>query len=120
APPPSDGESLLPLLEGRDRDYRRSSAIAEASDGHGVELALRNRSWKLIVRPGIGADQLFDHDEDPGERHDLAAVQGERGRELALELDAALGRDREDPFRPAKQVLSPQLREQLQALGYVH
>lgn len=118
-PPPSDGQSLLPLLEGSDGAYRRTTAVAESATRGGLQRAVRAAGWKLIVPPRGRAPELFHRSLDPAERIDLAAVRSGRERELAGALESVLGPAAAHPFRPVTQPLGRELREQLRALGYV-
>jgi len=117
-PPPSDGESLLPLLEGRDGAYRRTQAVAESAMPGGLQRAVRADGWKLIVPPRGRPPELFHRRLDPAERIDLAAVRSRRERELAGALESILGPAASHPFRPVSEPLGRELREQLRALGY--
>ncbi|WP_414661112.1 sulfatase-like hydrolase/transferase [Horticoccus sp. 23ND18S-11] len=59
--------------------------------------SLRYESWKLIVF-GEGAksrSELFNLAADPGEKHDLAASEPQRLRQLRALMDAAAVRDRD-------------------------
>ena len=63
-----DGESLLPVLEGK-ADGVRDSIFSAYRD---VQRAVRDDRWKLIRYPGAGMTQLFDLLADPHECHNLA------------------------------------------------
>lgn len=94
AAPPTDGVSLLPLLQGE------SSSVREAAIGeyHSRLPELYNRtivtnSWRLTryeARQDWG--ELFNYETDPGEHRNLFGEPGtaEIVRELTAELDAAL------------------------------
>ncbi len=65
---PVDGDSLLPLLAGRDIAWRNRSVI-EYADGPGARLdycGIREDRWKLVVYES-GAMELLDLVEDPWE-----------------------------------------------------
>ena len=70
---PSDGESLLPLLEGEQRQ-RKTDLYWE----HGDQQALRHGDWKL-VRRRMGKKnpetRLFNLATDAGEKNDLSRDQ---------------------------------------------
>ena len=63
-----DGESLLPVLEGK-ADGVRDSIFSAYRD---VQRAIRDDRWKLIRYPRAGMTQLFDLLADPHECHNLA------------------------------------------------
>jgi arylsulfatase A-like enzyme len=71
--------------------------------------------WKLVHRRP-GKPLLFNVATDPGELHDLAAVQPERLAALEAELDVSIT-ERPQPAPLAKS--DPDTLERLRALGYV-
>jgi choline-sulfatase len=83
----------------------------------GVEhLALRGARWKYVAR-SAGGEELYDLAEDPGETRDLAAEQPARVRELRAALRSRLAAM---PLRVLDAgELSPELRHELEALGYL-
>jgi arylsulfatase A-like enzyme len=122
-----DGRSLMPLLRGD--AWPAHAYLAEVFASSGVayrraSFAVRQDSWKLIVRPpGWGNSafawkrdeerELYDIDHDGGEQHDLAASEDARVVELkgrALELRNTR------PAAPLK--LGDEDRAALKALGY--
>lgn len=76
---PLDGESLLPLLEGR--DWQRQAPLYWEHEGN---AAIRQGQWKLVRRHG-GPWELYDMEGDRTELDDLAA--GDRRRAEALERE---------------------------------
>lgn len=74
APVGSEGRSLAPILAGRQTQGRDSIFTAYT----GVQRALRDERWKLIVYPKVNKTQLFDLKNDPFELRDLAAVAEHR------------------------------------------
>jgi arylsulfatase A-like enzyme len=67
-PASSEGQSLVPLLQGRpakQRDY----LFTAYKDG---QRAVRNDRWKLIRYPQVNVTQLFDLQSDPHELKNLA------------------------------------------------
>lgn len=69
APDGSDGKSLVPILKGDAKQVRDSIFLAYRN----VQRAVRDERWKIIVYPQINKTQLFDLQNDPDERKDLAA-----------------------------------------------
>jgi arylsulfatase A-like enzyme len=124
------GESLLPLLEGRARGAGEGAAFASAralperhaDRGYALEPsgqihALRTPRWKLVLYPGAGREwiELYDLAADPGERANLAEREPARRDELLARLRGwmALGSAAQTPAQ-----ISPELRRHLEALGY--
>jgi len=71
-----EGRSLLPWLRAG-RDDRPIEEVAFAQYG---QASVRYGPWKLMRMPppaGTGEWQLFNTDDDPGERHDLSSAQHE-------------------------------------------
>ncbi|WP_145372370.1 sulfatase [Maioricimonas rarisocia] len=107
-----DGESLLPLFEGREdamasRDvvwhfpyYHPEKGYEDAQVGIGIndfavsrttpQSAIRAGRYKLIHFYDDDRDELYDLANDLGEQHDLSGEQPQRARELRQRLDAAL------------------------------
>lgn len=173
-PQPDDlpGRSLLPL-RGTDTDPSGSLAFAELSHGlpQGMEAeppmdgvySVRDARWKLLLNPSgfhprkvpypclpdrsfpIAHQELYDLENDPGERLNLLALDGDELKEAALsaapgnELDAAeylleasrscqrlsgqltgwLERHASIPAVDEARQVSEEVRQKLVALGYV-
>jgi arylsulfatase A-like enzyme len=118
APTSVSGLDLAPLWKAPGDGWPERALFAEANrtiDGNIPRRAMRNGRWKLVVH-GDGQRELFDLVEDPGERANRAAADPERARELARRLEVELGSVRKAPGLPK---LEPDLRRQLEALGYV-
>jgi len=79
---PVDGESLVPLLEGRNRS--RQHPIFFEHEGN---CAVRDGQWKL-VRRFPGPWELYDMTVDRTETNDLAAKNPGKVKELAAAYDA--------------------------------
>jgi len=62
-----DGESLLPLTEGRE-EGDRPAMIAGTDRGRLTKLAVRLPPWKVIVDVETGAETAYRLDRDPRER----------------------------------------------------
>jgi len=69
APEGSEGESLVPVLTGKSKGERKTLFTAY----RGLQRAIRDDRWKLIVYPRINKTQLFDLKNDPDELRDLSA-----------------------------------------------
>lgn len=69
APEGSEGVSLVPVLTGKSQQARETIFTAY----RGLQRAVRDDRWKLIVYPRVNQVQLFDLKNDPDERRNLAA-----------------------------------------------
>jgi arylsulfatase len=63
-----DGHSLMPLLEGRKDEYKTKYIISEISREYACVI---KEKWKLIANLGDSSFQLYDLDEDYGEKNNL-------------------------------------------------
>jgi arylsulfatase A-like enzyme len=84
----SDGTSLLPLLRDPQRKWDLPALTTHGQGNH----ALRTERWRYI-HYADGGEELYDHQSDPNEWHNLA------GREEFRELKTALAE-----FLPKKDV----------------
>ena len=117
-PPSISGRDLAPLWQTPDARWPERDLFAEAnstSDGVGPQRAVRSGRWKLVLHGG-GERELFDLGGDPAERVNRAAAEPERAADLESQLAASLGSARAAPALPK---LSPAMRKQLEALGYL-
>jgi len=121
APAPARaGVSLVPLLEGE--RLPRPPIVAElrsALDWRRIDAVI-TRGWKLTYHRVAGL-ALFDLRNDPGEQHNVAALRPEVARAMRAEMQRRIGAAQErgksvadSPAPP----LDPELRRQLEALGY--
>ncbi len=133
-PDSAQGQSLVPLMMQDDTWRERPIIVERPASDHPTSPAPRTFSsvavifdgWKLIQhgdgRGEVPEYELYDHVDDPGDRHDLAAEQPETVARLAEVLDSwrrdadarQLGSDAVLP-----QELSQEELERLRALGYV-
>lgn len=86
---PLDGRNLWPaIVEGRSEP--REDLLFAVEDGQRTWLAVRRRQWKLVreIRRADRAatEYLFDIDNDPDEKTDLAAKQPQLVKELAARI----------------------------------
>ena len=93
APPAAaDGESLIPLADGRENGDR--TAIAVTSDlGNLSQMAVRKPPWKLVRWVPSDDEEAYRLDLDPRERTDVRAQAPKRLRTLLDEELAGLRRD---------------------------
>jgi arylsulfatase A-like enzyme/Tfp pilus assembly protein PilF len=97
--PATYAETLVPLLHFGWSDLR----------------VIREGRWKYVQAP---RPELYDLASDPGERHDLAAVQGARAAAMRGALAAVLEQERKAQAAGGAGA-STELIEKLGALGYV-
>jgi arylsulfatase A-like enzyme len=122
AAPAVDGESFAKdLLRGGCRSSSpaffelRNATWAETSDLPAA--GLRDDHWKYIARLKTGSDELYDLEQDPGEKVNLIGSERERvdamrGRILAI---FASGSSRSKP----SEKLAPEVEDRLRSLGYL-
>jgi len=66
-----DGISLRPLLESEDAAWNRPSLTTHGRGNHSI----RDDRWRYI-RYADGSEELYDHNDDPNEWHNLAEDPG--------------------------------------------
>ncbi len=87
-----DGESLVPLLEGRDRERLAERPLYfhfpnyAWHGGNRLGSAVRFGDYKLIERFDDGSLELFDLRDDLGERKNLAEAEPERAAAMLSRL----------------------------------
>jgi arylsulfatase A-like enzyme len=143
APPGTQGQSLVPLLDGARAERARSEAFFEWSppgrdrspSATDRIFALRQDRWKLVSNPAglrpwnrpylripgsgfsLARTELYDLEADPHETRNLAAAQPEIVRRLASRLDQWLAG--ELPRQGASDAPGEEALEQLRQLGYI-
>jgi len=126
-PPGLSGRSLVPVLAGAETEPRVAFSELRLSPWNDhPRAAMRDARWKLIANlppraPGWAEIEFYDLAKDPGERENLIGLRSEALDRLAAGLEAqrrALGREGELAL-PDDRLAPPDLREQLEALGYV-
>lgn len=98
-------------------DSETEARVVARTAGPGPTTSLRRGDWKLVHYARSQRFELFDLANDPDELRDLASQEPDRVRSGREELDAYR---REQRTRNAGQrvSLTPELREELEALGY--
>lgn len=136
-----DGQSLLSLLRGKEKDRRfladtlllglgESSAQGQKDDPFRIaanegrnkiilnrELDPKEKAYFIPPAPGRPAAELYDLDADPGEKSELSTRKGQLANRLARELRTRHAAGRKT--RPSKAALSKEMEERLRALGYI-
>jgi len=75
-PPGIDGRSLLPIMQGKEKQVRDTVFLAYRD----VQRAVRSGPWKLIYYPKINKFQLFNLSDDPDEITNLAEEPAQADR----------------------------------------
>lgn len=115
------GESLLDVMEELERGPR--SLFSMRSIRHGKDVrrmrSIISGSYKAIQYQHDDRVLLFNLDEDPGEKKNLARKQPDRLREMLEEMDAQDARALQSSiFEAGVQNLSVEDLERLQKIGY--
>ncbi len=124
-PPGLEGRSLLPWMAGLDANVTEGENGAEIAfswlEADGLQsAAVTTPTWRLIEnRRPISGRLLYDHRADPTERHDLARERPVRTGFLGTQLQAEERLNR-GKLRAGEVTVDPELRKQLEALGYLH
>lgn len=87
----ADGVSLVPALQGGSLDRDALYWHFPHYSNHGMQSpggAIRDGDYKLLEYYENNTVQLFNLDEDIGEKNDLAAAQPEKAKELRRKLQA--------------------------------
>jgi arylsulfatase A-like enzyme len=80
APAESEGQNLMPVLQGQARGVRDSLFLGYRD----LQRSVLDDRWQLIVYPQINKTQLFDLRADPNELKDLAANPAHAGEVMRL------------------------------------
>jgi arylsulfatase A-like enzyme len=119
---PTDGRSLVPLLDGEQVPPRNLFAVrwAETVDPPVSRHAVLTDRWKYIFTQPRGREELFDMLADPGDKHDQFTAQRDVAAALRRELDAFIARPKrhQRAYRDSEQSAG-KLEQQLRTLGYV-
>ena len=107
-----DGQSLVPLLEGREREPVHAISVAPPRSDGKCAISLRTPEWKY-TRDATGRQSWYDLVEDPRELEDRSESESERVAAAASELSDLLGREVPKVVMPE---LGPVRAAQLRAL----
>ncbi len=110
-------------FEGRDilaerRGNARTTVVFSRSAGELPAFALRDDDYAFIYHPFLDRAELFDRRRDPHELHDIAEAHPELVQRYRSEVTARADRLSVLVVPPASKP-TPELLEQLEALGYV-
>jgi arylsulfatase A-like enzyme len=90
-PEGNEGKSLAPVLRGRASQHREVIFTAYI----GVQRAVTDGRWKLIVYPRVNKVQLFDLHADP---HETGDISGEVAHKATLDRLTALLREAQEQY----------------------
>lgn len=118
-----EGRSLLASISGdgtAGHDGEEEAALSWLDDFSVRAASVTTPAWRLIeTRQPVSGRVLYDRRADRGERRDLSTRRPVRTGYLAAWLRAA-ERPRAGTLRPSESRINRELRQRLQALGYVH
>jgi arylsulfatase A-like enzyme len=121
APPGIDGVSIIPDRRSAASCSRPvvSERTSEAGHVSGAAMVVDDR--KVIVDYEGAGSQLFDLSADPSEARDLSGERAGERRDLEAELARRLNADGSSmaPWSEVPGELTPEMQEELRALGYV-
>jgi arylsulfatase len=114
----TDGQSLMPLADGRPELYSSQHAISEIWTKH---LCVRTEEWKLIANYVEGEKELFNLPRDPGEIHNLASERPEVVQEFEQIIHEHLLAINAPPddLRQCGVEVDAAMQSRLRALGYM-
>jgi choline-sulfatase len=120
-PPGLEGHSLLSWMTGMaGEDGAEAEAFSWLDEGGFRAAAVTTPAWRLIEnRLPLPARLLYDRRADPAERRDLAGESPVRAGFFGARLRAE-ERLRKGSLRSGEATVDPELRKQLEALGYLH
>lgn len=115
----SAGTSLAAALGGAPMDQHPSfaeSLVPRLHYGWSDLRSVRDGRWKFILAP---KPELYDLQDDPGERQNRAGTDVARAGALRSALEQSMREEKESAKNAAGTNISPEVRERLGALGYV-
>jgi arylsulfatase A-like enzyme len=98
--PPWDGQNIWPIITGEESRISERSMYWKTRKAS----AVRKGDWKLIISGKEGKNELFNLQNDPYEKSDLASQESERVLELKALLEQIASKDRE-PSQEVQHVL---------------
>jgi len=116
---PAAGATLAAALGGAAMEPHSSfaeSLVPRLHYGWSDLRSVRDGRWKFILAP---KPELYDLQDDPGERQNRATTDAARARALRSALEQAMRDERPSAKEAAGAGISPEVRERVGALGYV-
>ncbi|MCU0610602.1 MAG: sulfatase [Candidatus Eisenbacteria bacterium] len=121
-----EGHSLVPLIHGAASGPPPAPAFAEALLYYDELKSITDDGFKLVLNPTTGKTMLFDLENDPAERWDLARADTARVQSMLAELhgwmetSAALAESLPHSAGGNKARIDADTEAQLRALGYLN
>jgi arylsulfatase A-like enzyme len=115
SPPGVQGHSLFPVLGGA--APTRDAAYFDTP--RGSQTGILRDGWKLIETPASGRRRLFQVEQDPGEKQDVATREPARTDALAAELAAHRRENEADRVEGMDVAVPESVHKALESLGYV-
>lgn len=114
----SDGKSLKPLMEEGDGEDRKvySSTYGAQGDRWNKTTIIKD-NWKLLWNRDLGTLELYNLEEDPGERNDLSSNKPDKVEELRRELLEMRKTEKKKNNEEGEEV-SESIKDRLKKLGY--
>lgn len=120
--PHIQGKDVMPLIEGEEDEPRFS--FSESLLYFGEKKAFSDGRYKFILTMNTDRKELYDTREDPEEHNNLYATESEiaaRMEQKLLEwMSASQMLGKEIAGTDVNAVIDDDLRQELQALGYIH
>jgi len=119
------GQSLWPVVQEGSTAGLRGFVVADAApDRVEAIVAIRTDRWKLIIDSGKGSTELYDLDNDPGERVNVIQQHPLLAETLSAQLQSELRRGpgvvQAQAHRPGWSAAEEEeVLARLRALGYV-
>jgi arylsulfatase A-like enzyme len=122
-----EGQSLLPIISGRESSLRsafseHNERVADSQNGgwNYTKFSIRSGDWKLIhtFGPLENKNELYNLKDDPGESNNLAESEEAQFKLLKKKLEIWIKRPRAN-VTPLEKVFDQRSKEKLKSLGYL-
>jgi arylsulfatase len=121
--PEMDGQSLLPLIEGKEKNARPVLSMTFRPEAQANLAAIVQDKYKLVRNLDNGETELFDLESDPGELKDLKATDLlllNRMKKRLMDVLGSTGFSESAIEKKTDKVhLDQKRRRALEALGYI-
>ena len=118
--PAREGDEALPLLGDPAGDRDRAAGFGTATQREPALFSMRTARYKLHHDIETGRSRLFDLENDPGERENIAGVDPELTSELERRLEIHITDTLAAGVLDVESAEIPEdLQERLRALGYL-